>query len=197
MLIIVRHGRTPLNAAGRLQGRVDSELDDVGHRQAHAIARAVQAQVGDVAQVICSPLTRARQTAAAFEAEVLVDERWIELDYGVLDGRPVGEVPAEVWHRWRHEPTFAPEGGESHAALHQRVRAACADLAQRARHEHVVVVTHVSPIKAAVTWALGLDSSVPWRGFVEQASITRIGVDDQGPVLRTFSETAHLVDLTG
>lgn len=195
MLIIVRHGRTPLNAEGRLQGRVDSRLDDVGHRQAQAIARSLVAQVGEITEVISSPLTRARETAAVFGCDVAVDERWIELDYGVLDGRPVGAVPADVWHRWRHDPTFAPEGGESHEQLHQRVRQACADLAERARHHDVVVVTHVSPIKAAVTWALGLDSAVPWRGFVEQASITRIGVDEQGPVLRTFSETAHLVGL--
>ena len=195
MLIIVRHGRTPLNAQGRLQGRVDAELDALGRNQAMAVAQAVVRQVGDVTAVVSSPLARARQTAAAFGVEVTVDERWIELDYGVLDGVPVGEVPAEVWHRWRHDPDFAPEGGESHTSLHRRVREACGDMAARARHEHVVVVTHVSPIKAAVTWALGLDGSVPWRGFVDQASITRIGVDDQGPVLRTFSETAHLVGL--
>lgn len=196
MLIIARHGRTTLNAQGRLQGRVDTHLDHTGHRQAQAIAEAVMQQVGEVTEVICSPLQRARQTAAAFGRAVQVDERWIELDYGVLDGVPVAEVPADIWQRWRHDPSFAPEGGESHEALHRRVRAACADLADRVRHEHVVVVTHVSPIKAAVTWALGLDETLPWRGFVDQASITRIGIDSQGPLLRTFSETAHLAGIT-
>lgn len=195
MLIVVRHGRTALNAQGRLQGRVDVELDDVGRRQAAAIAAALHRQVGDVALVVASPLMRARQTAEAFGAEVRVDERWIELDYGELDGLPVGEVSNDTWRRWREDPTFAPEGGESHRDLHRRVRHACADLAELARQRHVVVVTHVSPIKAAATWAMGLGDEVAWRGFVEQASITRIGVDAQGPVLRTFSETAHLVDV--
>lgn len=195
MLIIVRHGRTALNAQGRLQGRVDADLDDVGRRQAVAIAEAVRRQFGVIADVVASPLARALQTAAALGTNITVDERWIELDYGALDGLSVRDVPAEVWRQWREDPHFAPEGGESHVDLHRRVRQACADLAERARHEHVVVVTHVSPIKSAVGWAMGLHESAVWRGFVEQASITRIGVDDQGPVLRTFSETAHLVGL--
>lgn len=197
MLIIVRHGRTPLNAQGRLQGRVDTDLDELGQRQAAAIAQAVSRQVGEVAALVSSPLARARQTAEAFGRDVEIDERWTELDYGVLDGVPVREVPADMWRRWREDQDFAPERGESHTALHRRVREACDELAQRARHDHVVVVTHVSPIKAAVGWAMGLHQTVVWRGFVEQASITRVGVDDQGPVLHTFSETAHLTGLAG
>jgi alpha-ribazole phosphatase len=195
MLIIVRHGRTPLNAQGRLQGRVDTDLDELGRRQAAAIAEAVTRQVGEVVALVSSPLARARQTADAFGCEVEIDERWIELDYGVLDGVPVRDVPADMWRRWRDDLDFAPDRGESHTALHRRVREACDDLARRARHDNVVVVTHVSPIKAAVGWAMGLDQTVAWRGFVEQASITRVGVDEQGPVLRTFSETAHLTGL--
>lgn len=197
MLIIVRHGRTPLNAQGRLQGRVDTDLDELGRRQAVAIAQAVARQVGEVAALVSSPLARARQTAEAFGQEAEIDERWTELDYGVLDGVPLGDVPADMWHRWRDDPDFAPERGESHTALHRRVRDACDDLARRARYDNVVVVTHVSPIKAAVGWAMGLHQGVVWRGFVEQASITRVGVDEQGPVLRTFSETAHLTGLIG
>lgn len=197
MLIIVRHGRTPFNAQGRLQGRVDNELDELGQRQATAIAQAVRRQVGDVAVLVSSPLARARQTAEAFGQEAEIDERWTELDYGVLDGVPVRDVPADMWRRWRDDLTFAPVDGESHLALHTRVREACDELARRARHENVVVVTHVSPIKVAAGWAMGLHQGVVWRGFVEQASITRVGVDDQGPVLRTFSETAHLVGLVG
>jgi alpha-ribazole phosphatase len=196
MLIIVRHGRTRLNAEGRLQGRVDAELDELGRRQAEAIAAAVTRQVGEIAAIISSPLQRARQTAEAFGVTPQIDERWTELDYGVLDGMPVKEVPAEVWQRWREDLSFAPEGGESHLALHRRIREACADVSEAARHHHIVVVTHVSPIKSAAAWAMGLDGGVPWRAFVEQASITRIGVDAAGPVLRTFSETAHLVDVS-
>ena len=73
-----------------------------------------------------------------------------------------------------------------------RVRAACSDLAARAADADVVVVTHVSPIKAAVAWALGTGDEVTWRMYVAVASITRIRVTDRGPVLVSFNEVSHL-----
>ena len=53
----------------------------------------------------------------------------------------------------------------------------------------VVVVSHVSPIKAAVAWALGASVDIAWRSHLDQASICRIDVRSQGPVLITFNET--------
>ena len=56
----------------------------------------------------------------------------------------------------------------------------------------VVVVSHVSPIKAGVAWALGTGDEIAWRMFVALASVTRIAVSDRGPLLRSFNEVAHL-----
>jgi broad specificity phosphatase PhoE len=124
---------------------------------------------------------------------VEVDERWIELDYGELDGRPVGEVPPATWAAWRADAAWRPPGGESLADLGARVRAACDLLVDAAREHDVVVVSHVSPIKAAVAWALGVGDEAAWRMWVGPASITRIGVSGPVPSLRTFNEVAHLV----
>src|SRR5207244_181247 len=170
MLYLARHGQTEANASGRLLGRLDPPLTDVGKDQAAALARVL----GDAARVVSSPLQRARETAAAIGRPVEVDERWIELDYGIWDGRPLAEVPAELWARWRTDPEFAPEGGESLAALGRRVADACQALADEAVTDDVVVVSHVSPIKAAVAWALGVGDGVAWRMFVDVASLTRI-----------------------
>ncbi len=186
MLILVRHGRTALNAAGRLQGRIDEPLDDVGHLQAKAVAE----RVGPIDELISSPLLRAQETAEAFGVPFELDDRWIELAYGIYDGMPTGEVPSEIWRRWREEPEFEPEGGESLAALDLRVRAACLDLYERASERSVVVVSHVSPIKAAVGWALGVGIDLSWRSHLSQASISRIDIRRAGPILYTFNETA-------
>ena len=40
-LVFVRHGRTAFNVEGRLQGRLDMPLDEVGRRQAFTVAQAV------------------------------------------------------------------------------------------------------------------------------------------------------------
>ena len=189
MLIVVRHGQTRPNAEGLLLGRLDPPLTELGRAQAAALAGAV----GPVDRVVSSPLLRARTTAEAFGRPVDVDDRWIEIDYGVHDGRPLASIPPDLWARWRSDPGFTPEGGESLAAVGRRVAAACDDLAAGAAAGDVVVVTHVSPLKAAVVWALGSeDQSLAWRLFVEVASVTRILVTERGPVLRSFNETHHL-----
>jgi len=194
VLIIARHGRTAHNASGRLLGRLDPPLDEVGLVQAAAIADAV----GPVQRIVSSPLLRTRQTADAvalrWGAEVTGDDRWIELDYGELDGALLADVPADVWALWRSDPTYAPPGGESLSALGERVRAAADELLEEARHADVLVVTHVSPIKAAMCWSLGAGDEMTWRMFVAQASIHRVAVGPFGPALHAFNEVAHLGD---
>ena len=188
MLFVVRHGQTAANAAGQLLGRADVPLTETGRQQAKALAAAV----GPVDRVISSPLERARDTAAAFGLPIEVDDRWTELDYGIYDEWPLGDVPSEMWQNWRGDAEFAPPEGESLANLGRRVRAACDDLAPAAADADVVVVSHVSPIKAAVAWALDADDRVAWRTFVAVASISRIAITDRGPILRSFNEVAHL-----
>ncbi len=179
VLILVRHGRTPANAAGLLQGRLDQDLDDHGCAQAAAVAEYVRSWC-EVAAVVASPLKRAQQTAAEFGLPVETDDRWLELSYGEYEGTPHSEVPSEVWERWRDDPHFTPAGGESLAALDVRVRAACVDLVERAARENVVVVSHVSPMKSAVAWALGVDVGISFNCHLDHAR----------PVLYTFNETA-------
>jgi alpha-ribazole phosphatase len=191
MLILVRHGRTAANAAGLLQGRLDQPLDEVGERQAVAVADLVRSTVGSVDGVISSPLLRARQTAAAFGEPVTLDERWLELSYGKYEGVPHADVPSEVWRSWREDPHFVPEGGESLATLDVRVRTACDELVERSRHRNLVVVSHVSPMKSAVAWSLGVDLGISWRSHLSHASICRIDIRSTGPVLLTFNETVR------
>jgi broad specificity phosphatase PhoE len=188
VLYVVRHGRTSVNARGLLLGHADPPLDETGRRQAAAIAQAIATP----ARVIASPLRRAQETAAAFGVPVETDDRWIELDYGEWDGTPLVEVPVETWAAWRADTSFRPPGGETLLELGERVRAACASLAQAASNESIVVVSHVSPIKAAVAWALGAGDELAWRLFVAPGSITRVELREGRSVLAAFNETAHL-----
>lgn len=188
MLYLVRHGRTDANAQGLLQGRLDPPLDEIGRRQAEAIA----AMVGDVDEVVSSSLLRARETAACFGREVTIDDRWIEVAYGEYEGRPVGEVPPDVWQSWRTNREFATLGGESFGALDDRVRSACIELAERLPGRDIVVVSHVSPIKSAVAWALGVTMEIMFRCHLGQASMCRIDVGRFGPVLHSFNEQARV-----
>lgn len=199
-VVLVRHGRTAFNATGRIQGRVDNPLDEVGIRQATAVGAALSSVLREGAVVVHSPLSRAAQTARAIVAaspvpcDAVVDEGWIELDYGSFDGRHQSEIDAETWSRWRADPNFRPPGGESLVDVENRVRGAL-ERASNLGCRNVVVVSHVSPIKAAVTVALGVDSGVAWRTRLDPASMCRIESTARGWTLVGFNDTSHLLDL--
>ena len=188
MLLIVRHGRTVANAEGLLQGRVDNPLDEEGVRQAKQIGAAL----GPIDVVVSSPLQSALQTAEPLGLPCRVDERWIELDYGEWDEKPIGEITKEEWIRWRSDPSFMPPGGESLEELDRRVAMGFEALLLEAEESNVAVFTHVSPIKSAVSWALGTGEQISWNLSVGQAQITRIAVRDGRPVQTSFNESGHL-----
>ena len=190
MLTLLRHGRTKANASGLLQGRSEIELDDLGHAQAEAAV----ASLDHVDLVISSPLRRAMQTASYFDAPVQIDDRWAELDYGEFEGRRFSDLPADIWQDWHLNIDFRPPGGETLTELGQRTRSALEELLITSRDQQVVVVTHVSPIKAALAWALGVSDVIAWRCHLGTASITRIEMSAIGPVVHSFNDVSHLPD---
>jgi probable phosphoglycerate mutase len=192
MLILVRHGESTGNADGLLLGRIDSPLTDRGLDQARSLAETV----AGATRLISSPLQRARATAEALGTglPIEIDERWIEVDYGEYDGQKLGDIPSDVWRKWRSDLAFVPPGGESLAAAGARVRNACEELFAEpdgpARgNDTVVVVSHVSPIKAATCWSLGMGDEGAWRLYLANASATRITWGNGGPVLAGFNHT--------
>ena len=196
MLILVRHGRTGVNAGARLQGHMDAALDELGEQQARATGEHIRARFPG-ARVVTSPLLRAVDTAMSIRDSAVNDERFIELDYGEWDGLELSSVPRDEWQEWRRNPHFRPPGGETLVELDQRVRPALEELATEARTEDIVIVSHVSPIKSAVTWALGTGPESTWRMSLDRASICTIAIGPNGPALVSFNETGHLGHLRG
>jgi len=188
MLFLVRHGRTAINVGNKLQGRIDHPLDDVGIQQSIEIAAVIR----NIDRVISSPLIRAKQTAEAFGKPIEIEERFIELDYGDFDGMLQKDVSEDIWRQWRGNNDYRPPNGESLHELDGRVRGALSDLVEDARLKNVVVVSHVSPIKAAIAWAIGSDVGVSWKMLLDRASISRIEITENGPRMRGFNDTSHL-----
>lgn len=183
VLYLVRHGRTAANAGLRLQGRIDLPIDEVGLAQAAALTGVVT----NVDRLICSPSLRARQTASVFGVEPEIDERWLEMDYGDFDGVPMADVPRDQWGQWISDLDFRPPNGETLREMGERVYAACNDLVEAARDADVVVVSHATPIKAAMAWALGVDVGITWRSHIDQASVTKVLIRERGPALNAFN----------
>jgi len=191
VIILIRHGQSVTNARSLLVGRSDPELSELGRRQARALA----AHLDNVGELWVSPLRRARATAAlAVEnVEPVVKTSFVEVDYGILEGEPLSALSPTQWQYFERDHELAFGGGESLAAVDRRV---CGELDSLLRDEssflhsfttHLVIVSHVSPIKSAVAWALGVGGTVAWRLRVDNGSLTTIGVRRGVPSLVRFN----------
>lgn len=193
LLHLVRHGETEPNREGRLLGRrADPGLTAQGRAQAEALARRLARE--EPVRVVTSPLRRCVETAevvaAATGAAVVEDGRLVEIDYGEWEGVRLDELPADTGAAWRADPAFRPPGGESLAEVQARVAGWCEE--QRANDGPVVAVSHVSPVKAAVIWALGGDPRTAWQLWVAVASLTTLEVGSNRALLHAFNDRSHL-----
>ena len=153
-MLLARHGETPDNAHGLILGRRDPALSPAGEEQSARLAARVATD--GVAAIWCSPLLRARQTAAAvaeaIRLEPTVLEDLIESDRGSWEGRPVTEIAAvspELFAAFEAaEAGFAFPGGESLAQQVERTRKALTVVA--GGPSPALVVAHAGTIRAAL-----------------------------------------------
>jgi probable phosphoglycerate mutase len=191
VIIFIRHGQTTTNAQSLLVGRSDPSLTELGERQARALAPYLK----DVVEVWASPLARAQSTAAFALPHLtpVISEPFIEVDYGELDGQPLSVLTGEQWRAFEHDHDIAFGGGESLASVDKRVHAELdALLADQlsllhSSHEHLAIVSHVSPIKSATIWALGVPGSVTWRMRLNNGSLTTVATRSGVPSLVNYN----------
>jgi broad specificity phosphatase PhoE len=135
---LARHGRTALNADGRLRGLSDPPLDEVGVAEAARLAGVLAAEHPRI--VICSPLQRAVATAQAIGsaagAPVVIDNRLNDRDYGPSTGQPRADVER------RYGSVDAAPGVEPLAAVADRACRAFLELVAEHGPGPVVLVSH-------------------------------------------------------
>ena len=146
-VLLVRHGQSEWNAAGRWQGQADPPLSDLGRLQAREAARAV----GAVDAIWSSDLQRAAETAIIIGDQigvgpVVVDDRLRERDAGEWTGLTRAQIE-------QRNPGFLadgnrPPGWEPDRDLLRRAGAALASIAGAAPGGDVLVVTHAGVVFA-------------------------------------------------
>jgi probable phosphoglycerate mutase len=147
LLLVVRHGRTRSNAEGRYQGSIDTDLDDVGISQAHALDAVLPR---DVDAIVSSPMRRARRTAeilcAARGLPLAFADAFRERSVGVFEGLTHAEARERHPELWRQQATRrwddAPPGGESIRAVFERVAQGLHDLRGTHGDRRAVLVAH-------------------------------------------------------
>ena len=198
MLILVRHGETRLNRAGRILGLCDLPLNETGRAQADALARALRSALPF--RLYTSPVARAVETAQAISSTLRVPanplEGLAEADAGELEGLTGGEMRArfpEFARRWDEDPATATmPGGESLAQVQCRAWSAVQRLLADHETETVVAVTHNFAIQAVLCGAL----EMPLRNFrrlrQDVGSISRLELTGSSSSLLSLNDTSHL-----
>ncbi len=197
--LLLRHGQTELSVERRYSGRGDPALTEVGERQAAAAAKRLSS-VADVRGVVSSPLRRARDTARVVAdvlgVELTVHDGLIETDFGAWEGLTFAEArerDPELHTRWLEDTSVAPPGGESMDAVHRRVRRVRDELITDHGGATLVVVTHVTPIKALLRMALDVGPSLLFRLHLDVASLSMAEFYPDGPAsVRLVNDTSYL-----
>ena len=197
-LILVRHGETEWNLAGRIQGHSDSRLTARGAEQGR---RAAERLAGlDISTVYASDLGRARETgeiiAAPHGLAVKTVQALRERCYGAFEGRTAEEIRGEtpdVFERWLGDRQgLAPPEGETQHELSERVMGALGEIAGAHPGETVVVATHGGPIKSAVFAVLEIPIESWDRAWVSNGSVTILKGDQGELKVACFNDTSHL-----
>jgi glucosyl-3-phosphoglycerate phosphatase len=167
-LVLLRHGQTDYNVAGRMQGHLDSMLTETGVEQAGSVAPEIARLAPD--RLISSDLRRAVDTAdlvaAACGRPVKLDARLRETHLGEWQGRTVAEIEGD-WPgaiaTWRSDPGWAPPGGESRIEVVRRslpvVEELDAEYTSGDPEITVVLVAHGGLIAGMVCGLLALPTS--------------------------------------
>ena len=169
VVYLARHGQTAYNHEARFQGRAPVPLDATGREQARELAERVAA-LGRLATFRCSPLERARETAAIVGERIgmrpVEDERFAETDVGDWEHKTYAEVqaadPEGLAAFLRTDADFAFPGGESYAHHLARVQDGLRDLFAHRDGLPALVVCHGGSLRLALV-ANGDESAREWH----------------------------------
>ena len=182
-IVLVRHGETEWSRSGRHTGRTDIALTEAGVLGAQAIGRYLAGRT--FAEVLISPLTRARETCrlAGLAPGAQTDANLIEWDYGIYEGRTTPDIRRETpsWSVWLSPIT----GGESLGQVAARAGHVIERASATAGHVAIFAHGHILRILAAC-W-IGLPPAAGRALALDTASVSVLGFERQTRVIRHWN----------
>lgn len=198
---LVRHGETEWNASSKVQGNMDTELNDKGIKQAELVALRLAKENIDV--LYTSSLKRAKSTAEkiAEHTKLGVNElhEFREICLGPWEGlttKEIDEKYTEHYKIYRERPSeFNMPGAETFQQVSDRFCNAVNNIVVNNKDKNIVIVSHGAAIKAAVISILGIDI-VHYNKFrIDNASISILNFSEKyntGVVVECLNNTSHM-----
>ena len=196
--IVVRHGETAWNAEGRIQGHLDSPLNEEGLAQALLLADRLARE--HFSHLYSSDLGRALRTAQPIAdrsgRRVIPAPGLRERHLGVFQG--LTGIDCERMHFAEYarfqsrDPEHAVPGGESVSEVYQRVRSEFIGLASRHSGQRVVVVTHGGVLDALYRFVTATPLNRPRDFPIFNASINVVRLTDARWSVERWGDISHL-----
>jgi broad specificity phosphatase PhoE len=196
VVFLIRHGHT--DAIGSwLPGRASGvTLSTEGQAQVDRLGQRVGPS-HRLSAIYTSPLERARATAAALARHQQPSVRvhdcddLTDIDFGAWTGKTFLELAADpAWHTFNTaRSTAVVPGGESAAAVQQRIVGAIVRLAARHREQTIALVSHADVIRFALLQYQSLSLDLYDRFEIDPASVSAISVSNTGTSILYINTT--------
>ena len=194
-LILVRHGETDWNVAGRAQGQHDEPLNERGLAQAKMAGQYVRDNF-DVQKTWSSDLSRCARTADGISAPVQLARTIREINFGEWEGQrwdEIGKVDPVGRERLSSgDPSFRPPGGESMSDVVARARRFIEETDVLELDGDVAIVAHGGSLKCLMIVLLGLPESALGRFHFSNCGVSVVGAGNGPGTLMSFNQTTHL-----
>jgi broad specificity phosphatase PhoE len=196
-LLLIRHGQTDHNAAGRWQGHLDVPLNENGQAQAQALAQ----RLADwpIEAVYSSDLQRAAQTAVAIATphtlQPTFDPIWRERDVGAFQSLNSQEIQTKfpaVWADMLKTGVLNPPNGEHQTSLRERAERALAQVLSQHEGQMIAIVSHGALLNGLISNVLGIPRERFGRFRLNgNTGLSIVENNSRGPVLTLLNDTSH------
>lgn len=161
-IYLARHGETEYNRREQIQGRgIDASLNETGQRQARALADHLESI--KFQRIYSSSLKRSQETAEIIarthELEVVSHADLDEMNFGILEGKPIAEIKLELQKlhdNWKSgDVDYASENGESPRYVLERAAGRIEEIIQEHPDTNLLFVLHGRLIRILISHWLG------------------------------------------
>ena len=181
LAIFMRHGQADNNVNRVLVGRhIESHLTEKGRMQVKETAKLLKSM--SISKIYSSPVTRTIETTEIVGEELglvdyEIDDRLYEIDLGRLAGTNYDEVLNKYGNLFLSfymgdDSVLSNHGVESFTAVKSRVRDLLDQIMARHNKQNVLLVTHLDPIKAAISYILDLKPESLYKWHMRNAALT-------------------------
>ncbi len=197
-VVLIRHGQTEWNIAGKYQGQSDVVLSDKGIEQARCLAQNFPLEQLDAvyASDLSRALVTAEQVARHFGCVVQPEPSLREMNFGEWEGLTYKQIAAqwpEAMGTFFQRPDMLEiPGGEGFAVLQERAVKCIEEIVASNVGKTVAVVAHGAILRTILTHVLHMPLRYVWTIRQDNTAVNILRYDEGNCMVELVNSTAHL-----